>query len=376
MSWSAIAPSNLALIKYMGKLSHPSNSSKSRYKNIQTKPESSFSHYLHIPMELTAHLPSWAEDRFWFENRAVNPSLSYTLPHFVTQVQIKKSSIDRWTPFATNPFKNQTLYQSSHQLDLDFTLSEKEQTRFITFFKFLKSFFKIPGQYEISSQNNFPQSTGIASSASSFCALTFAAYKLAQEKSLLDKKNFQLITKQVLANLSRAGSGSSCRSFFSPWCIWSNYKIYLFSNSFERLEHQLILIDSGQKKISSSLAHQKVKTSPQFKGRPERAEKRMSALKSALSLGDWKNCFKISREEFLDMHSLFESSQPPFSYQNKTSRQVIDLIDSFWKKRGDGPLMTMDAGANIHLLYRRNQKELKLELKKELSQLKFLSSKA
>ena len=371
MSWSAIAPSNLALIKYMGKLSHPSQS-KSKYTNIQTKPESSFSHYLHIPIELTSHLSNRDQDRFWFENRAVNPSLSYTLPHFITQVRIKKAPFDRWTPFEKSPFQNK--YQFSDKLSLNRNLSEKEQGRFLTFFKFLKNFFKIPGQYEISSENNFPKAAGIASSASSFCALTFAAYKLAVEKSLLEKKIFKLITKQTLANLSRAGSGSSCRSFFSPWCIWNNYKIYLFNSSFESLDHQLILIDSAAKKVSSSLAHKRVKTSPQFKDRPDRAIKRMDALKSALSIGDWKSIFEVTKKEFLDMHSLFESSQTPFSYQNKTTFQIIDLIDYFWKKRKDGPLITMDAGSNIHLLYKRDQRNLKTEINKDLSKLKILSS--
>ena len=201
-----------------------------------------------------------------------------------------------------------------------------------------------------------------------------AAYKLAIEKSLLEKKFFKLITKQTLANLSRAGSGSSCRSFFSPWCIWSNYKIYLFNNSFESLDHQLILTDSAAKKVSSSVAHKRVKTSPQFKDRPDRAIERMSALKSALSIGDWKCAFEVTKKEFLDMHSLFESSQIPFSYQNKTTLQIIDLIDYFWRKRKDGPLITMDAGSSIHLLYRRNQRNLKTEINKDLSKLKILSS--
>ena len=357
----------------MGKLPHPSKT-KSRFQSIQSQPESSFSHFLYIPVELTNHLSAHDEDQFWFKNRAVNSSLSYTLPHFVTQVSIKKAPVDKWTPFEKNPFQDQSLYEKFPDIELDVLLSEEEQKRFLTFFKFLKNFFKIPGQYEISSQNNFPKSTGIASSASSFCALTFATYKLAQEKSLIDKKKIKLVTKQVLANLSRVGSGSSCRSFFSPWCIWNNYKIYLFSNSFENLDHQLILIDPGKKKVSSSLAHKKVITSPKFKGRPERAHHRMSALQSALKLGDWKSCFTISKEEFLDIHTLFESSQAPFSYRNAKTHKVIDLIDYFWKKRNDGPLITMDAGSNIHLLYRKNQRDLKIEINKSLSKLKLLSS--
>ena len=357
----------------MGKQAYPSSRS-SNYEQIQAKPESTFSQYLEIPVLLTNHLSPKKEDDFWFKNRAVNPSLSYTLPHFITQVQLKKSRVDQWVPFTKKPFEEISRYHSSHHLDLDLTLSKTEQERFISFFKFLKDFFKIPGHYDISSQNNFPVSTGIASSSSSFAALTVATYNLAQEKSLLEKEKFKLINKQTLANLSRIGSGSSCRSFFSPWCIWMDYKIYVFSHSFEHLDHQLILIDSGKKKISSSLAHKKVLTSPLFKNRPERATKRMNALKSALTLGDWKSCFNISKEEFLDMHSLFETSQTPFSYRNKTTEKVIDFIDFIWEKREDGPLMTMDAGSNIHLLYRKNQRELKLEITKKLSQLNLLSS--
>jgi len=367
LSWSATAPSNLALIKYMGKQDR-----SSKYKNLQSIPESSFSHYLFIPIELTSHLSSKDQNRFWFENRAVNPSLSYTLPHFVTQVRLKKAPIARWKPFEKSPFDERQRF--SHE-SLDNSLSQKEQDRFLSFFKFLKNFFKIPGHYEISSESNFPKSTGIASSASSFSALTFATYKLAQEKSLLEKQKQKLITRQVLANLSRVGSGSSCRSFFSPYCIWNNYKIYLFSNAFESLDHQLLLIDSDPKKISSSLAHQRVKTSPLFKARPDRALRRMNLLKSALSLGDWKSCYTTVKEEFLDMHSLFESSKTPFSYQNKNTVQVIDLIDYIWKKRGEGPLITMDAGSNIHLLYKNNQKKIKTEINQELSQLKLPSMK-
>ena len=347
----------------MGKLDY-----KSQPKEMPSQPESSFSQYLHIPIELSSHLSARDQDRFWFQNRAVNPSLSYTLPHFVTQVCLKKAPLDKWIPFENNPFK-QSQYFPYEKLNL----SQKEQERFVSFFKFLKRFFKIPGHYEISSENNFPKGGGMASSASSFAALTFATYKLAQEKSLLEKQKFNAITKQVLAHLSRVGSGSSCRSFFSPWCVWSSYQIYIFSNSFEKLDHQLILTQSAEKKISSSLAHEKVKTSPRFKNRPEKTLKRMNALKSALKLGDWESCFKLSKEEFLDMHSLFESSKPPFSYQNKNSLQVIDLIDDFWKKRKEGPIITMDAGSNIHLLYQTQQKAIKAEINKELKQFKVSS---
>jgi len=32
-------------------------------------------------------------------------------------------------------------------------------------------------------------------------------------------------------------------------------------------------------------------------------------------------------------------------------------LRKMWQEKGDGPLVTMDAGPNIHLLFRRDQKE-------------------
>ena len=376
MSWSAAAPSNLALIKYMGKAPSSYNeiqATSKKSKNIQKKPESTFSHYLYLPIELINHLSPEDENSFWFKNMALNPSLSYTLPHFISKVKIEESSTDSWTPFKTNVFK-QKLYHSSHKLELNFSLSSKEQKKFLDFFKFLKAFFKIPGHYIISSQNNFPKSAGTASSASSFSALTIAVYNLAQDNSLLEKEKLRLVKKTILANLSRVGSGSSCRSFFSPWCIWDNYKVYSFDTPLGCLYHQLILVESKDKKISSSLAHERVNTSFKLSGRANRVYDRIHSLKTSLNLTDWKNCFKIVKEEFLDMHSLFESSQPAFSYQNKKTEKVISFINDFWKKRGDGPLITMDAGPNIHLLYRKDQKNMRLEVLKSLSEFTILSS--
>ncbi|MBC6416046.1 MAG: hypothetical protein GDA46_06640 [Bdellovibrionales bacterium] len=375
MTWSAIAPSNLALIKYMGKKDFPESSQKAVLDSLQNKPESTFSNYLYIPLTLLKHLTSELEDRFWFENMSLNPSLSWTLSHFISQVKIEESfERDTWKAFENNVFEKKKLYQSSHKLNFKFKLSLKEQKRFLDFFYFLKKALKIPGYYQISSQNNFPKSTGIASSSSSFSALTMATYKLALDKSLLEKDKFRLIKKQFLAHLSRVGSGSSCRSFFSPWCLWDNYKIYSFETPFSSLSHQLILIELTDKKISSSLAHQRVKTSSQFSSRAERAFERLNSLKTSFNLKDWSSCFSIVKEEFLDMHSLFESSLPAFSYQNEHSQKVIDFIKDFWKKRKDGPLMTMDAGSNVHLLYRKDQKNMRVEILKSLSEFNILTS--
>jgi diphosphomevalonate decarboxylase len=44
---------------------------------------------------------------------------------------------------------------------------------------------------------------------------------------------------------------------------------------------------------------------------------------------------------------------------------VLDILQDLWRKKGDGPIVTMDAGPNIHLLYRSDQEEVALQFKLE-----------
>ncbi len=355
LSWSAAAPANIALIKYMGKAERDDIISSHKTKQ-----------------SLTGRLSKKDKEGLFCKNISLNPSLSYALKHFITKVQIKESKQDNWSPFHKDPFGDEKLYTSSKKIDFDNQISKEAQEKFLVFFQYLKRFFLIPGNYTIFSQNNFPTGTGAASSASSFAALTLAAYELAKTRSpLKDKiKNLQI---KDLAQLSRIGSGSSCRSFFSPWCIWSGKDISLFQAPWQLL-HQLIIVENQTKPVSSREAHQRVKTSPHFKDRVKRANKRLKLLISALQTRDWKKCFKICYEEFMDMHSLFETASPAFKYKTAKSQKVLNHINAYWKKNNEGPLVTMDAGANVHLLYHPDQHKHRKKITDLLSDYVILSS--
>jgi diphosphomevalonate decarboxylase len=125
---------------------------------------------------------------------------------------------------------------------------------------------------------------------------------------------------------------------------------------FQNLKHQVILCDQNVKTVSSSEAHQRVTTSDLFKGRPERAEERIKNLIQALSTQNWKSAYEISWAEFWDMHLLFHTAVPAFFYMNPLSLKCLMELNEYWNLKKDGPLITMDAGSNIHLLYRPDQK--------------------
>lgn len=310
MKWSTTAPSNIALIKYMGKT------------------------------DLSKNLPA-------------NASLSYTLDSLTTKVELQTTdkAKDQWQPFKEQP---------------EFKLNQKAQARFLEHLQFLKDHFQYTGNFIVSSKNNFPLGCGLASSASSFAALTKCAVMALSELTNTAKAPIQL-----QAMLSRQGSGSSCRSFFSPWAHWHANSVEEIKLPYEKLLHQVIVLSDKEKTISSSLAHNLVTTSPAFDGRVQRAEQRLELLIAALNNNNWDSSFQHCWDEFIDMHNLFQTSSTPFDYMTDDCRALLKTLQQFWHKHGNGPIVTMDAGPNIHILYQTQDLELQQKFQQEHLQGKF-----
>lgn len=304
--WFAEAPANIALIKYMGKSDYELN------------------------------LPA-------------NPSLSYTLSNLKSFVQL--------TPFSGN-------YDYWEPLEIPgakpFVLSTKGQERFINHLNMLKNQFNYSGYFTIRSTNNFPTGSGLASSASSFAALTKCAIDAICQ---LTNSPAPDIHKQ--AQLSRLGSGSSCRSFFTPWALWDEDRCQALAMPYTDLIHHVIIISDKEKHISSKEAHIAVQTSTDYQFRPGRARERLKELSNALETKDWHRAYTICWDEFMDMHNLFATANPPFHYINDESKQILAELQNFWLNHGDGPIVTMDAGPNIHLLFRKDQTQMAKHLIQE-----------
>lgn len=295
--WYAEAPSNIALIKYMGKND--------------------------------GNLPC-------------NTSLSFTLDNLISRVEMYEidDDQDRFEPLEMVGF-----------LKLD--ISNISINKFKKHIGFLKNKFHCKNKFLIKSGNNFPNDVGIASSASSFAALTKCAIKAFRDLGYCSEIN------DIQASaLSRIGSGSSCRSFFSPWAIWRKEYAEKIDLPMTDLIHNLCLVDDSPKKISSSAAHAMVQTSLLFEDRNRRAEIRVEKLIKAIKSNDWEKMFKLSWADFMDMHALFETCSKPFGYMNQETIKILGIVRDIWAQNSDGPIVTVDAGPNVHLLWRQDQQDL------------------
>lgn len=283
------APSNIAIIKYMGKVN----------------PE--------------VNLPS-------------NPSISYTLDYLRSFVELEEiNGQDYWEALIDPNLK-------------PIQLSQKGKDKFLNHLVRLKKKWNYTGGLIVRSANNFPSDCGIASSSSSFAALTLAAAKIMNKDDQTDLSE--------LSSLSRQGSGSSCRSFFSPWAIWDGDFAKEWHCTFNDLDHGVILIDESIKEVSSSEAHLRVTSSPYFIKRSAAVINRINHLKIALDTNNWSLFCDIAWDEFQEMHTLFETSVPPFTYRTNTTAKILDRL-LIYSSTKDKLCITMDAGNNIHLLFPR-----------------------
>lgn len=276
-------------------------------------------------------------------NRPTNTSLSYTLGHLnsVVEIELERGSgaVDTWEP----------LDELNGRRLARFEMSKKGVDRFLAHLARMKTHFAFTGAFKVRSANDFPSDCGLASSASSFAALTQATLA-----ALSELTGCAPLSVAQAAEWSRQGSGSSCRSFFAPWSVWDAEGAHAADGlGYSDLIHQVIVVNEHKKAVSSSEAHLRVASSLLFAARPERAEQRVRDLMTCLRDRDWRAAFEITWAEFWDMHALFETSQPSFGYMTEGSLEVLRWVrENTWDAIGDGPLITMDAGPNVHLLFR------------------------
>lgn len=319
-SVSARCPSNIALIKYWGKRDNQ------------------------IPM---------------------NPSLSFTLTNSYTQTELK------FRPKETESY-DVTVF-------LDGIKNESFVSRIYTFFNriepyipFLKNF-----EFEIHTHNTFPHSSGIASSASGMGAMALC---LVEMEEILGADYSPEKKLRKASFLARLGSGSACRSVYPGITVWGEtdsvvgssdlYAVpypYEIHPDFQRFQDTILLIDEGQKEVSSSAGHKLMEGHPYGKQRFLSANENLKKLIPVLKEGNLPEFGKMVEHEALSLHAMMMTSTPAYILMLPNTLQVIKKVWEF-RKSGNGNLFfTLDAGANVHLLYPENEKNDVLEfIRKEL----------
>ncbi|CDN75619.1 diphosphomevalonate/mevalonate 3,5-bisphosphate decarboxylase family protein [Elizabethkingia anophelis] len=289
--------------------------------------------------------------KYWgkYENQIpANPSISYTLNHCRTNTTMEFSEGE--------DFSVQTFLVGNEELKF----AEKIEKYFKNIEQYLPWILK--GKYVIRTENTFPHSSGIASSASGFGAIAKCLMQLdaifsgnTSEEEALKKASF----------LARLGSGSACRSLYNGLVVWGNTKEVEGSSDlyavqypndeihpvFKNFNDWVLLIHEGEKSVSSTVGHGLMKTNPYAEKRFQEAHENFAKLKNILKTGDLEGFIKLTEHEALTLHAMMMMSDPAFILMKTGTLEVINKIWDFRRITGLPVFFTLDAGANVHLLF-------------------------
>ncbi|MEM7163040.1 MAG: diphosphomevalonate decarboxylase [Bacteroidota bacterium] len=220
----------------------------------------------------------------------------------------------------------------------------------------------------LDSSNSFPHSSGIASSASAMSALALCLGEF--EKKLLGEQ-YASDFDQRISNWSRLGSGSACRSVIPELGLWGyspdiegssdKYAIAIdgIAPVFKDFRDIVLLVDKGEKQISSTAGHALMNGHAYTAARIEQAHLNLIELLDTMRNGNLEKFVKIVENEALSLHAMMLSSDPGYFLFKPETLKIIEAIRSFRQQNGIHLCFTLDAGANVHLLYpSKDEKEV------------------
>lgn len=285
-----------------------------------------------------------------------NASISFTLDncHTITTIEFSKIETTAEVVF-----------------DLFFEGKEKEEfkPKIAAFFKRVQEYCPYVFDYKmiINSENSFPHSSGIASSASGLSAIAMCLMSLEQK---LNPNLTQEFIHKKASFLARLGSGSASRSIEGPLVVWGEHPEiagssdvygvqfpYKVHSVFENYQDAILLVDKGEKQVSSTVGHNLMHAHPFAENRFNQANENLSKMSKILQEGDRKAFINLVESEALTLHAMMLTSNPYFILMKPNTLLIIHKIWEFRAAENSNICFTLDAGANVHVLYPFSEKE-------------------
>ena len=276
-----------------------------------------------------------------------NPSISFTLSECRSETFVTYEKADHFEfKFFFDGIENPDFGAKIDKFLIDYQ----------AFFPFINQL-----SLTIESRNNFPHSSGIASSASSMSAFVMCLLDI-ESKLVGPSTGSGTITKA--SYFSRLASGSAARSVFPKMALWGATPYYKGSSDeyavsladdihpvFKAYRDSILIVSGETKSVSSRAGHALMEDNPYAPARYAQANTNIKNLLAALKSGDLDTFINITESEALQLHALMMCSNPSYILMKPNTLRIIEIIRQFRYETKTPLCFTLDAGPNVHLLY-------------------------
>ncbi len=285
-----------------------------------------------------------------------NPSISMSLRNSLTRTKLSYEPIGDGDRLIF-------LFEGKRQLAFE--------QRIEKFFDHLSGYFNFLNHYKISisSENTFPHSAGIASSASAMSSLALCLCSMEEEITGVQLGDEEFYRKASL--IARLGSGSASRSVYGGFVAWGESNSFSKSSDeyavpfsqythpiFQDFQDTILMVSAKKKDVSSSAGHQLMQNHPYALARFAQANVHFESMLGVLRSGDLDRFIEIMENEALSLHGLMMNSKPSYTLLKPNTLELIERIRLFRASSNIPIGFTLDAGPNIHLMYPKSEKEI------------------
>ncbi|MCD6477568.1 MAG: diphosphomevalonate decarboxylase [Candidatus Aenigmarchaeota archaeon] len=245
--------------------------------------------------------------------------------------------------------------------------------RALNFINFIRRISGEESPVRVVSENNFPTAAGLASSASGFSALALACSN-ALDLNLSDREVSILARMSGSGSAARSLFGGFVEWHRGKRSDGSDSYAEQIANETHWKDFRILvsILTTLEKKISSADGMRyTVKTSPFYTGWLKTIKNDLRIVKSSIRKRDFTNLGKTSEHNCLKMHALMISTVPSLIYWMPSTLEVMHKVMEL-RRDGLECYFTIDAGPNVKVLcLKEDVKKIKKRLK-ELKSIKEL----
>ncbi len=199
---------------------------------------------------------------------------------------------------------------------------------------------------KVLTENNFPTGTGLSSSASGFAALSVAASYAAGLK--LSEKELSMLARQGSGSACRSIPDGFVQ-WLDGNTSESSYAVSLHEPSYWDIADIVAVVNIGPKDVPTSTGMKSAGSSPFFELRVSRMNEKIQQTKKLLLEKDFQAFGELVEAEALELHAIMLTSNPSLIYWLPGTVRMMRQVKQ-WRSEGIDVYFTVNTGQDIHLL--------------------------
>jgi diphosphomevalonate decarboxylase len=230
---------------------------------------------------------------------------------------------------------------------------ELENNRAVKHLNRIRELAKIDWKAKVDTSNNFPTGTGLSSSASGFAALTLAASTASGLN--LSEKELTILARQGSGSACRSIPDGFVE-WKDGNTSEESYAESIFPHDYFDIADIVAVVSTEKKFLATSEGQKSARTSPFFPERLKLIRGKINEVKQMISAKDFTKFGELIEAEALEFHSILFTSNPPLFYWTPQTVAVMKYVQAL-RREGLEAYFTINTGQDVHVICRAENSE-------------------